>query len=316
MNRLLVLAVTSLLASAAPVIPQHLGSKGRGNGGCCTVICQVNDHRFVVAYRRDATTPAVIHIHKIQFAGRQALQEYKNNSGGWFCHIIITRDGWVMTIGGRDNPTINKELENLASNIIESGKITKSDLKKAEELIRSNGWGHFVIKSPNGNVGVAVWDYRVGSGRVDLFKLQPGWYVKVTNNPGYYAHSKWTSISKDPVKAAVYIIGTDTYGIHRRDVIVYDVNTQGGNAKIDVSAAFDGGAMVGGAPGAPDPIDFMGKWVPAKSLPTIPRLKFLGTVQLSKPKPVPHPHEERSSPEWPVLIPLGLLAVLALERRA
>ncbi len=315
MNKHLAVALISLLASMVPAM--HHASN-RGNGGCCTVICQVNDHRFVVAYRRDATTPAVIHIREIQFAGRKALQEYKNNSGGWFCHTIITKDGWVMTIGGRDNPTINRELTDLASKIVESGKITKDDLKKAESLIRSNGWGHFVIKSPDSTVGVAVWDYRVGSGRVNMFKLQPGWYVKVTNNPGYYAHSKWTSISKDPVKAAVYIIGADTYGIHRRDVIVYDVNVSGGSAKIDVSAAFDGGAMVGGAPGSPDPIDFMGKWVPAKSLPTIPKLKYLGTVDLTKPKPAPEHagSSEHYSSEWPVLLPLAMVALLTLRRRA
>ncbi len=268
-------AVTKLLLLAPLAHPS----------GCCTVLVHVKDDHYVLAYRRDAKTPAEIVIQRIQWAGRPALKEFKRNSGGYFCHTVITRDGWILTIGGRDSPTINRELERLGQRIVERGRIERGDVRRAMELLRENRWGHFVVKAPDGTVGIAVYDYRVSAGRLERFRLREGEYVKVTNNPYYYAVGRYREYDGDPVTAAIKVAGRDTYGIHRRDVITYSLEPSGRGLRIRVWASYDGGAMVGGAPGAPDPVNFLGRRVPADQLPKIPARRELGTVTLERERP-------------------------------
>ncbi|WP_457619663.1 hypothetical protein [Methanopyrus sp.] len=247
--------------------------------GCCTVLVHVHHGCDVVAYRRDAKYPAEILIVRTKWAGRNAIKEYKTR-GGYFCHTVITEDGWIITIGGRDIPEINRELEKLGAEIVSKGHIEKGDIERAGELLKEAGWGHFVIKSPNDIVGVASYDYRISSQRVDLFKIKDGEYVKMTNNPNYYDRGNFKEFSKDPVDAAIEIAGKDTYGLHRRDVITYELNINKTSTVVKLWVSYDGGAMVGGASGEPDPVRFMGRTIAADSIPKIPGRKPLGEVTL------------------------------------
>jgi len=248
--------------------------------GCCTVLVHVHHGCDVVAYRRDAKFPAEILIVRTKWAGRRAIKEYKIQ-GGYFCHTVITEDGWIITIGGRDIPEVNRELEKLGAEIVSKGRIKKDEIERAGELLKEARWGHFVVKSPNDTVGVASYDYRISSPeRIDMFRIKDGEYVKVTNNPRYYDRERFEEFGKNPVDAAVKIAGKDPYGLHRRDIITYKLTVNETSSSVKVWASYDGGALLEGASGEPDPIRFMGKTIAAKEIPRVPRRKPLGEVIL------------------------------------
>lgn len=244
--------------------------------GCCSVLIHVGPGRDVLSYRRDSVNSADIIIDKMNFNGQTAIKEYKTQRG-YFTHTIITENGWIIGIGGKDDPNTTIRLEQIASDIISKGYIEKRDIEKANTIIEKNGWGHFLIKAPDDNVGITACDYRVHKSMTQLFKMKDGDYVKVPNNPRYYDKGKFNSFSKDPDDAAIKIIGTDIYGQSRKDVITYDYNSK----KVDIWASFDGGALLGGISGCPDDIQYLGDKINGKDLPLIPGKKFLGEEDLN-----------------------------------
>ncbi len=244
--------------------------------GCCSVLVHVGPGHDVLSYRRDSVNFANILIDKINFNGQTAIKEYKTQRG-YFTHTIITQNGWIIGIGGKDDPDTTKRLEQLAGYIISKGYIEKEDMNMANTIIERNGWGHFLIKSPDDNVGITARDYRVHKSITKLFKMKNGDYIKVPNNPRYYGKGKFNRFSSDPDKAAIKIIGNDIYGQSRRDVITYDYNS----AKINVWASFDGGAFLGGSRGNPDDIQYMGTKINGNDLPVIPGKRFLGEEDLN-----------------------------------
>ena len=244
--------------------------------GCCSVLVHVGPGHDVLSYRRDSAHSADILIDKINFNGQTAIKEYKTQRG-YFTHTIITENGWIIGIGGKDDPNTTKQLETLGSNIISKGHIERGDMEKANTIIEKNGWGHFMIKSPDDNVGITACDYRVHKSIIRLFKMKNGDYVKVPNNPRYYGKGKFKWFSKDPDNAAIKIIGTDIYGQSRRDVITYDYNSK----KVDIWASFDGGALLGSIRGNPDNIQYNKVKINGSDLPIIPGKKFLGEEDLT-----------------------------------
>ena len=246
--------------------------------GCCSVLVHVGPGHDVMSYRRDSVHSADIIIDKINFNGQNAIKEYKIQ-GGYFTHTIITENGWIIGIGGKDDPNTTKRLEIIGSDIISKGHIERGDMEQANAIIEKNGWGHFIIKSPDDNVGITACDYRVSLSIIKLFKMKDGDYVKVPNNPRYYGHGKFNRFDKDPDNAAIKIIGNDIYGQSRRDVITYDYNSK----KVDVWASFDGGALLWGPRGNPDNIRYLGNEINGNELPVIPNKKFLGEENLDNP---------------------------------
>lgn len=260
--------------------------KTENKTGCTSVIVHVQQGHDIVSYRRDAGYAADIIIEKMNFNGQNAIHEYKTQDG-YFTHVIITENGWIISIGGNDNPHINKQLEKLGSDIISKGKIENNDIEKANVILKEDGLGHFVVKSPDNYVGVAIYDPKTSSNMpkpssmTELFKMKDGDYVKVPNNPQYYSYGQFNKFSNDPVGAAIKIIGTDPYnnhGMDRRDVITYDYYND--SKKVDIWASFDGGALLKGANGSPDDIKFFGNEIPAGRLPKIPDKTFLGQETL------------------------------------
>ncbi|MGB9978871.1 hypothetical protein [Methanobacterium sp.] len=248
------------------------------NTGCCSVLVHVRPGHDVMSYRRDSVNSADIIIDKINFNGQTAIKEYKTQRG-YFTHTIITESGWIIGIGGKDDPITTKRLETLGSDIISKGHIEREDIDKANAIIEKNGWGHFLIKSPDDNVGITARDYRVSASITKLFKMKDGDYVKVPNNPRYYGKGKFNRFSNDPDNAAIQIIGNDIYGQSRKDVITYDYNSK----KVGVWASFDGGALLGGLSGSPDNIQYTGNKINGNELPVIPGKKFLGEENLENP---------------------------------
>ncbi|HOK73386.1 MAG TPA: hypothetical protein PKW85_07210 [Methanothermobacter sp.] len=249
-------------------------------GDCCLVMVCLGDNHEIISYRRDAKYPADIIIERTKFNGQDAIHQYKKE-GGYFTHLIITEEGWIIGIGGKDDPSINKELEKLGSEIISKNKIEEKDIEQANNILKENTWGFFIIQSPEKEVGLAVYDKRVRANKTKIFKIKNGEYVKINNNPRYYEQGNFKEIDKDPLKAALKITATDPYGLHRRDIITYEYN----QGDVKVWASFDGGKLLEGATGSPDDIKFLGHEIPGEKIPTVPNKKFLGNESLQeKPK--------------------------------
>jgi hypothetical protein len=269
------LPVTDYLADS-----NNVGSNSAGlnnDSGCCSVVVHVSSGHDVVSYRRDSNNSADTIIENMSFSGQNAIHEYKKQ-GGYFTHVIITQSGWIICIGGKDDPDINKMLQKLASDIVSRGSIQKQDINNANAITKENHWGHFLIKSPDNNVAVTSYDGRIpGSpaNMTSMFKLKDGDYVKLANNPSYFVVGAYNGTSTDPVDAAIKIVGRDTFGLDRRDVTSYEFLNNSTTSKVSVWASFDGGALTG-AHGSPDNVLFYGNETPAKELPTIPKKKFLG----------------------------------------
>ena len=250
------------------------------NGGCTSVLIHVKKGYDILSYRRDSGYPADIIIDKVNFNGQAAIKEYKTQNG-YFTHTIITKNGWIISIGGKDDSTTNKYLEKLGSDIISKGYIEKKDVRQANTVIKQSGWGHFVIKSPDDNVGIAAYDYRLSYSTTRLFKMKDGDYIKVPNNPRYYNSGKFNKFNDNPVDAAIKITGKDIYGQDRRNIITYECTDDNNLENVNIWASFDGGALLRGNGGNPDNILYMGKRIARGELPKIPGKKFLGSQKLN-----------------------------------
>jgi hypothetical protein len=270
------------------------------HGDCSAVLVRTHGG-YAVAYRRDATYRATLHLEVTTWAGREALREYKLRNGR-FCHTVITEDGWVITIGGADDESVNRGLEELGERVVLAGEVTEGDLERALDLLRRIGIGHFLVGSPDGTVGVAI--YRYGRTLLKVLRLAEGEYVLVPNDPRYYDRGRFEDYDTDPVRAAAEIAGLDPYGVNRRDVLVYLVEPHDGRATVRVWVAYDGGALLGRRGAGPDPVEFMGHHVPIGRIPRLPKLLELGTVTLGR--PVPERREVDGEPSglpawaWPV----------------
>jgi hypothetical protein len=245
--------------------------------GCCSVLVHVRKGLDVFAYRRDSTYAANLYIKKVKWYGKETIKEYKTVHG-YFFHTIISKNGWIVSTGGPDVVWINKKLERLAGKISIKGHITRYDINRAYKLLRKLGMGHFLIKDPSGNVGIAI--YNSGRSKIKLFKMKNGQYVSVPNSPRFYRQGKYTSKRSNPVSAAIYLAGTDRWGVNRRNIITYRVENINDSTAITVWASYDGGKLVHRSRGHPDNIIFRGHKIYAKSLPRIMGKKFIGKVTL------------------------------------
>ncbi|MDD3454935.1 MAG: hypothetical protein PHR99_05580 [Methanobacteriales archaeon] len=219
-------------------------------------------------------------IDKMKFMGYDAIHEYKED-GGYFTHLIITEEGWIIGIGGKDNQSINKELEELGGEIVSKKRIEEENIKEANSILRENQWGFFIIKSSDGKVGLTAYDGRIEANTISILNITEGEYVKVTNNPNCCEQGNFKEFDHDPTEAALKIAATDPYGLHRRDIITYEYN----QGKVRVWASFDGGKLLEGAMGSPDNIKFLGHEISGKKLPVVPNKKFLGNETLPQEKP-------------------------------
>ena len=71
---------------------------------------------------------------------------------------------------------------------MENGTITQDYMKKSQSTITKMGVGHFLIKSPDNNVGFVITHQRMILNK--LFKMQDGEFICVPNAPQYYKKRK------------------------------------------------------------------------------------------------------------------------------
>jgi hypothetical protein len=120
--------------------------------------------------------------------------------------------------------------------------------------------GSFQIKSPDNHLGIAI----------------------VNNN--------------DPVLAAIYILGNDSYAINnRRNLMTYEVQRYNNSTNIKITASLDGGKMLN-CTGKPDNIIFRDVRISGQSLPDIPDKIEIGQGVLQNPSPEPKPVPPNPAP--------------------
>jgi len=244
--------------------------------GCCSFYLQVSGNESVAGFRRDATNGLTIYIKNVKFAGRTAIKQYKLGYG-YFFHSITTSDGWMMGTGGMDNVAINKAIESLAGKMVKSNKIKTSYLKKIQSYERRLGLGHFSIKAPDGRYAV-VWLNGYWTG-----KLKPGEYISVPNLMSCYRHGTYAKFGDTPIKAALKVGATDSFGVNRRDITLFHWTSSTNKnfkttSKLQTYAANDNGKFVGRATGSlKDSIQYKNKYISKYKLPGVPNMKFLGT---------------------------------------
>ncbi|MDP1552502.1 MAG: hypothetical protein Q8M06_05785 [Methanobacteriaceae archaeon] len=247
------------------------------DSGCNSVIVHVKKGHYVYAYRRDSSYAANLYIKKVIWYGKEVVKEYKKTNG-YFFHTIVVKNGWFVGTGGPDVVYLNKYLEKLAGRMVSRGRITKASMNSAYRTLRKLGMGHFIIKSPSGYVGMAV--YNRGS-KVRIFKMKDGEYISLPNSPRHYRRGKFASMKSNPVSAAIHIAGTDRWGVNRRNILTYEVKNINYTSRVRIWATYDNGKLLGRrSRGRPDNIIFRGRKISAKSIPTISRKKFIGEVIL------------------------------------
>lgn len=245
--------------------------------GCCSIILQLDGNDTLMSYRRDAELDADIHIEQVDWHGMKAIKQYKT-SDGYFCHVVITSDGWVIGLGGIDDGEDNELCENITAEMINDNyTISESSLEKIQEIKKPYGKGHVVIKAPNGNYGFATVD------KLKTGKLEPGRYISI---PNVYSYSRGNNISldnEDNIKVMNNLSQTDKYGLDRREIVTYDININGTNNTTDIYVSNENGAYVGVDNSIYiDDIYFKDNLTKAEDIPLAPDYKKLGSISFTE----------------------------------
>jgi len=268
-------------------------SESKLESGCCSVVLHVNNNSYVYGYRRDSSYAADIYLKKVKLYGIEGLKEYKTRNT-YFFHTLILKNGWFISAGGSDNPQVNKYLEDLGAKMAYNKKINKTYILKAMQKVKSLGIGHFVIKSPKGKVGVAI--YNRGS-KLSIFRMKNGEYVSIPNSPRSFRKGNYLTKKSSPVYSGIYIAGTDVFGFSRRNIMMYSVsNIQSKIAiknlnktsfktitktKVKIWAINDNGKYVGrNTKSKYDNVFYKGKKTFGNSLSIIPNKKYIGEAIL------------------------------------
>ncbi len=207
--------------------------------GCCSIIIQMDGNDTLMSYRRDSDLNADIHIEKVNWHGYDAVKQYKTDNN-YFCHVIVTSDGWVIGLGGTDDGIDNQIAENITANMInDNNTISVSELEKIQKIKEPYGKGHVVIKAPNGNYGFATVD------KLKTGNLVPGQFISIPNDYQYSRGDNITLNMDDPIKTINNLSRSDLYGLDRREIITYDVNIGENNNTTDIYVANEDGGLVG-----------------------------------------------------------------------
>lgn len=242
--------------------------------GCCSVALQQDGNNSIMTFRRDSESGADIYIEKINWHGKEAIRQYKT-TGGYFCQVIVTDDGWTIGYGGVDDGADNERIENITGKALEnnSGTIPESLLSEVAQIKGAYGWGHMLIKAPDGTYGVATANnYFTG-------KLNPNEYISVPNREGFIRTGNIDANTSDKVSAMMSVAQSDGFGVTRRDITTFIFTTNETQNDTNVYLSNDDGAMWGMATAVLcDNVNFLGNVTQAADIPIAPQYKYLGNV--------------------------------------
>ena len=208
--------------------------------GCCSIVLQLDGSNTLMSHRRDSNLDADIHIENIDWHGHNAVKQYKTDNK-YFCHVIVTSDGWVIGQGGIDDGSDNELVENISADMITNDySISTADLEKIQKIKQPYGRGHFVIKAPNGNYGFATID------KVKTGKLEPGQYISLPNQYNYSRSGNVTFGAGDKIEVMNNLSRSDLYADSgRREIVVYDFEVSDNKNTTNVYVSNEDGALVG-----------------------------------------------------------------------
>ena len=245
--------------------------------GCCSVVLQLENNSSILSYRRDANLTADIHIEQVDWHGYQAIKQYKVDYG-YFNHVIVTSDGWVIGLGGIDDGIDNERCENITATMInEECHISKEKLEEIQSIKQLYNKGHVLIKAPNGNYGFATPQI-VKTGHID-----PGQYISM---PNHYSFSRAGNVplnSSDKVKIMTDLARSDMYGLSRRGIVVYDVHIGDNNNTTDIYVSNDDGSLFGMVTGYMiDDIYYNNTVIKGGDIPIAPNYKYIESISFVK----------------------------------
>lgn len=242
--------------------------------GCCSVALQLDGNNSIMTFRRDSESGADIYIEKVNWFGKEAVKQYKT-TGGYFCQVIVTSDGWTIGYGGIDDGVDNEKIENLTGKALinNTGVISESLLSEVAQIKGAYGLGHMLIKAPDGSYGVATANnYFTG-------KLGPNDYISVPNREGFIRTGTIEANTTDKVSTMMSVAQSDGFGVTRRDITSFVFTTNETENKTNAYLSNDDGAMWGmGTSVLCDNVNFLGNVTQAGDIPIAPSYKYLGNV--------------------------------------
>ena len=159
--------------------------------------------------------------------------------------------------------------------MLKTGNISLYNLTTIQKVLKKDQMGHFVIKAPNGTYAI-VFSNKILDGN-----LKPGEYISVPNKDSYYRSGHINS--SDPAETVLELACTDKFGIDRRDVTIYLINTTDDGADVDLYASNDDGNMSFGRvkkDNLTDDLIINGKVVKGDDLPIAPDYVDAGSFEL------------------------------------
>ena len=193
-------------------------SSDPSDGACSSNIIQIDENHTVVSYRRDSSVPLTLFI-----GGNGEMRQVKFDDT-YFLHLIITKDGWVVTHGGFDGPFVSEQVEAIAKKMIENNNISQEYLDLIYDLKYFYGlsMGHFLIKAPDGRYAIADY-FNQSSHGFEMGILKPGEYILCPNNFLLHKKGNISDIEyEDNILTSRYIAATDLYGVYRTTIQTYD----------------------------------------------------------------------------------------------
>lgn len=241
--------------------------------GCCSIVFQMDGKDTLMSYRRDSNETADVHIEKVVWHGIPAIKQYKTD-GGYFNHVIVTDDGWVIGLGGINDGSSNEKCENITADMINDDyKISKSSLEKIQEILKPYGRGHAVIKAPNGNYGFACVDM------LKTGKLEPGHYISIPNNYSLSRSGELSIYNGDKIEIMNDLSQSDKYGLDRREIITYEFRADKLFNKTNIYVANEDGSKLGvDYTGCIDDVYFNNTLFKAKDIPIAPDYQKMGEI--------------------------------------
>lgn len=243
---------------------------------CCSFIIQ-EQGETIYAFRQDSPLNGHgVKINEVNWYGYNVLKQEIDRKDDYFCHCIITEHGWVIGQGGSQYGDASLAIEQVAATMVQSNNIAYNYLNQISEILSRYGYGHFLIKAPDGRYGISFVDTCL------MGNLQVGQYLVVPNYYSYYDKGNYKYYNSNPVEAIISICSYDLSGLNRRNLYVYDYkvkeNENGVFYGADIYVTNDNGRNAGlSTSKIVTHFYYKGQYFPASSVPQMPGKIYVGT---------------------------------------
>ena len=247
---------------------------------CCSFIIQEKNGETIYAFRQDGKLNGNgIQINAQNWNGLNILKQEIDDVDSvkeYFFHTIITENGWVIGQGGSQYDDASRSIEQIAAAMVLSNDISYNSLQQIQGVLSRFGYGHFIIKAPDGRYGISFVD------AILTGTLQEGQYMVIPNYYSYYAKGNYKNYASNPVDAIILICSYDMSGVNRRNLITYDYKVKetanGVFNGVDVYATNDNGLNAGlHTAGIVTHVIFKGQYFPPSAIPETSGKNLLGT---------------------------------------